>query len=66
MLLLETLLVNFLPAPEPFWRKDALGWVWGLYIYLFVGSFDDPEQGGELSFRNLYAIDGRNFIMSSC
>ena len=28
MLLLETLLVNFLPAPEPFWRKDDLGWVW--------------------------------------
>ena len=35
VLLLETLLVKFLPAPEPFQRKDALGWVWGfLYIYL--------------------------------
>ena len=46
MLLLETLLVKFIPAPEPFWRKYALGWVWGFYIYLFVGSFDDTEQGG--------------------
>ena len=35
VLLLETFLVKFLPAPEPFRRKDALGWVWGfLYIYL--------------------------------
>ena len=34
VLLLETFLVKFLPAPEPFWRKDSLGWVWGgLYIY---------------------------------
>ena len=44
VLLLETLLVKFLPVPEPFWRKYALGWVWGLFIYLFVGSFDDPER----------------------
>ena len=48
VLLLETFLVNFLPAPEPFRLKDALRWVWGFFIYLFVGSFDDPEQGGEL------------------
>ena len=35
VLLLETFLLKFLPAPEPFRRKDALGWVWGfLYIYL--------------------------------
>ena len=34
VLLLETLLVKFLPVTKPFWRKDALGWVWGfLYIY---------------------------------
>ena len=45
---METFLVKFLPAPEPFRRKDALGWVWGFLIYLFVGSFDDPEQVGEL------------------
>ena len=48
VLLLENFLVNLFPAPEPSRRKDALGWVWVLYIYLFVGSFDDPEQGGEL------------------
>ena len=48
MLLLENFLVNFLPTPEPFRRKDALGWVWRFFIYLFVGSFNDPEQGGEL------------------
>ena len=46
VLLLETFLVKFLPAPEPFRLKDALGWVWGFFIYLFLGSFDDPEQGG--------------------
>ena len=46
--LLENFLLKFLPAPKPFRRKDALGWVWGFLIYLFVGSFDDPEQGGEL------------------
>ena len=35
VLFLETLQVNFLPAPKLFWHKDALGWVWGfLYIYL--------------------------------
>ena len=48
VLLLETFLVKFLPAPEPFWCKDSLGWVWGFFIHLFVGSFDDPEQGGGL------------------
>ena len=48
VVLLETLLVKFLPAPEPFRSEDALGWVWGFFIYLFVGSFKDPEQGGEL------------------
>ena len=37
-----------------------------LFTYLFVGSFDNPERGGELSFRNLDAIESRNFIMSSC
>ena len=31
-LLLETFLSKVLPAPEPFQRKDALGWVWGFYI----------------------------------
>ena len=46
VLLLETFLVKFLPAPEPFRLKDALGWVWGFFIYLFLGSFDNPEQGG--------------------
>ena len=44
--LLETFLVKFLPLPEPFRRKYSLGWVWGFFIYLFVGSFDDPERGG--------------------
>ena len=34
VLLLETLMVKFLPAPEPFQRKYALGLVWGFYIYL--------------------------------
>ena len=35
VLLLEMFLVKFFPAPESFWRKDALGWFWGfLYIYL--------------------------------
>ena len=35
VLLLETFLLKFLPAPEPFWCKDTLGWVWGfIYIYL--------------------------------
>ena len=48
VLLLENFLVKFLPAPEPFRRKYALGWVWGFFIYLSVGSFDDPEHGGEL------------------
>ena len=66
VLLLETLLVNFLPAPESFRRKDSLGWVWGFFIYLFEGSFDDPERGGELLFWKLDAIDSRNFIMISC
>ena len=36
------------------------------FIFLFVGSFDDPEQGGELFlFQNFDAIRSRNFIMSS-
>ena len=48
VLLLETFLVNFLSAPEPFRRKNALGWVWGFFIYIFAGSFNDPEQRGEL------------------
>ena len=34
-------------------------------IYLFVGSFGDPEQGGELSLRKLDAIGRRNFIVRS-
>ena len=46
VLLLENFLVKFLRAPELFWRKYALEWVWGLYLYIFVGSFDDPEQEG--------------------
>ena len=66
VLLLETLLVNFLSVPVPFRRKDALGWVWGFLIYVLVGFFNYPERGGELSFRNLDAIESRNFIMSSC
>ena len=37
-----------------------------LFIYLFVGSFDGPERGGELSFRKLDAIESRNFVMISC
>ena len=65
VLLLENLLVKFLPASEPFLRKYALGWVWGFLIYLFAGYFDDPERGGELSFRKLDAIESRNFIMRS-
>ena len=48
VLLLETLIVKFLPAPEPFRCKDYFGWVWGFFIYLFVRSFDNPERGGEL------------------
>ena len=50
VLFLETLLVKFSHAPKPFRRKDELGWVWGFFIYLFVGSFKYPERGGELSF----------------
>ena len=65
VLLLEIFLVKFLPTHKPFPRKDALGWVWGFFIYLFVGSFDDPEQVGELSFQKLDAIESRDFIMSS-
>ena len=48
MLLLDNLLVKFLSAPEPFRHKDALGSILGFFKYLFVGSFDDPEWGGEL------------------
>ena len=48
VLLLEKFLVKLLPAPEPFQRKYALAWVWGFSIYLFVGSFDNFEQGREL------------------
>ena len=66
VLLLETFLLKFLPAPEPFRRKDALGWVWGFFIYLSVGSFNDPEQGGGFSFRNIDATESRNVIMGSC
>ena len=66
VLILETLLVEFLPATKPFLRIYALGWVWGFFIYLFLGPFDDPEWGGELSFRKIDAIKSRNFIMSSC
>ena len=36
VLFLETLLVKVVPTPKPFWRKDYLGWVWGLYIYIFL------------------------------
>ena len=36
------------------------------FIYIFVGSFDDPEGGGELSIQKLDAIKSRNFIMISC
>ena len=50
VLLLETYLVKISSAPEPFWRKYALGWVWGFITYIFVESFDDPERGGGLSF----------------
>ena len=32
LLLLEALLVKFIPAPKPFWRKYALGWVWFLNV----------------------------------
>ena len=46
VLLLEKFLLKFLPAPKPFRRKYALGWVWGFLIYLFVGSFNDPEHEG--------------------
>ena len=46
VLLLEKYLLKFLPAPETFWRKDDLGWVWVFFIYLFEGSFNDPEQEG--------------------
>ena len=35
-------------------------------IYLFVGSFDDPERGGELLFWKLNAIESRDFNMNSC
>ena len=66
VLLLETLLLNFLPATKPFWRKNVLGWVRFIYIYLFLGSFDDTERGGEISFLKINAIESRNFIMSSC
>ena len=48
MLLLEKFLLKFLPVPEPFCCKDNLLWVWEFFIYLFVGSFDDPEQGGKI------------------
>ena len=48
MLLLDTVLVKFLPAPEHFRRKYAFGWCLGMFLYIFVGSFDDPERGGEL------------------
>ena len=65
MLLLETLLVKYLPAPEPFPRKDALGWVWGFLIYLFVGSFNNLERGGEILFRKLDEIESSNFFISS-
>ena len=66
VLLLETLLVKFLPAPEPFLRKDDLGWVWGfLYIYLYDPSTILNREGG-LSFWNLVSIESRNFIMRSC
>ena len=65
VLLLETFMVKFLSATETFWRKYALRWVWGFLIYLFVGSFDDPERGGELLFWKLDAIESRNFIMRS-
>ena len=37
VLLLETFLVKFLLAPEPFLRKDALGWVWG-FSYISICS----------------------------
>ena len=49
VLLLETFLVKFLPAPKPFQCKDALGWDWRfLYIYL-----QDPSTilNGEGIFR---------------
>ena len=42
VLILETYIVKFLPVPKPFKRKDALRWVWGFLIDLFVGYFDDP------------------------
>ena len=65
-MLLETFLSKFLPTPEPFRRKDALGWVWEfLYIYLWDPSTILNREGGFL-FRNLDAIESRNFIMSSC
>ena len=36
------------------------------FIYLFVGSFYDPEWGGKLSFWKLNAIKSRHFITRSC
>ena len=61
MLLSENFLVKFLPAPEPFRRKDALGWFWGfLYIYL-----QDPSTvlNGEENFRFRSSMQLRAWIL---
>ena len=43
------------PSSDPI----ELGW------RISVGYFDDPECGGDILLRNLYAIRGGNLIMSS-
>ena len=35
-------------------------------IYLFIGFFNNTEQGGELSLQKLDVIRSKNFMMSSC
>ena len=49
VLVLETFLVKFLPAPEPFRRKRCFRVGLGIFIStLSAGSSLDPARGGDL------------------
>ena len=46
VLLLETFLLKFLPAPRTLTAQRCFRVDLGIFIYLSVESFNNPEQGG--------------------
>ena len=63
VLLLESFLLKFLPAPEPFRRKDALGWVWG-FFYISICRILQRSWTGRGDFRFEISMQLRAGILS--